>query len=271
VVLGAVLLTVPVLALAGQALRVGSLARERRMASLRLAGATRLDIRLVPGAEAGIAAPVGGLLAGPVYVLLWFLLGVLPPAGLRLMPEANSSDALAWIVVLLLAGVGGGLAGAIFQRRAVVEPLGVRRRATPPPPGWVNLAMLVFGMVLIVGGVTHPHLVSKGNDLLLLLQLLLGLLLLAFATGPRLVHGPGILLRKRGSVENSLPVGDSKSTRARPAGSGPCLPATVDAQARKGEGPRSMSPRAFDWTVRDDSVLPDASPAPSTASPMDSE
>jgi hypothetical protein len=31
----------------------------------------------------------------------------------------------------------------------------------------------------------------------------------------------------------------------------------------KGEGPRSMSPRAFGWTVRDDSVLPDASPAPS--------
>jgi hypothetical protein len=68
-----------------------------------------------PGAEAGIAALVGGLLAGPVYLLLWFLLGVLPSASLQLMPEANSSDALAWIVVLLLAGVGGGLAEPIFQ------------------------------------------------------------------------------------------------------------------------------------------------------------
>jgi hypothetical protein len=204
VVLGAILLTVPVLALAGQALRVGSLARERRMASLRLAGATRLDIRCVAGAEAGIAGLIGGLLAGPVYVLLWLLLGVLPPSGLRMMPEPDTRDALVWVVVLLLAGVGGGLAGAALQGRAVVEPLGVRRRATPPPPGLVNLGVLAFGFMLIAGGITHPHMVSRGSGMLLLLQLLLGLLLLAFAAGPRLVRRRGLLLRKRGGVEELL-------------------------------------------------------------------
>jgi hypothetical protein len=204
VVLGAILLTVPVLALAGQALRVGSLARERRMASLRLAGATRLDIRWVAGAEAGIAGLIGGLLAGPVYVLLWLLLGVLPPSGLRMMPEPDTRDALVWVVVLLLAGVGGGLAGAALQGRAVVEPLGVRRRATPPPPGLVNLGVLAFGFMLIAGGITHPHMVSRGSGMLLLLQLLLGLLLLAFAAGPRLVRRRGLLLRKRGGVEELL-------------------------------------------------------------------
>jgi hypothetical protein len=204
VVLGAILLTVPVLALAGQALRVGSLARERRMASLRLAGATRLDIRCVAGAEAGIAGLIGGLLAGPVYVLLWLLLGVLPPSGLRMMPEPDTRDALVWVVVLLLAGVGGGLAGAALQGRAVVEPLGVRRRATPTPPGLVNLGVLGFGFVLIVGGITHPGMVSSDSDMLLELQLLLGLLLLAFAAGPRLVRRRGLLLRKRAGVEELL-------------------------------------------------------------------
>jgi hypothetical protein len=204
VVLGAVLLTVPVLALAGQALRVGSLARDRRMASLRLAGATRLDIRWVAGAEAGIAGLIGGLLAGPVYVLLWLLLGVLPPSGLRMMPAPDTRDALVWVAVLLLAGVGGGLAGAALQGRATVEPLGVRRRATPPPPGMVNLGVLAFGFLLIAGGITHPGMVSRGGDMLLLLQLLLGLLLLAFAADPRLVRRRGLLLRKRAGMEELL-------------------------------------------------------------------
>jgi hypothetical protein len=40
-------------------------------------------------------------------------------------------------------------------------------------------------------------------------------------------------------------------------------PPPTPSPSNKGEGPRSMSPRAFGWTVRDDSVLPNASPAPS--------
>ena len=70
------LLTVPVFALAVQALRVGSVARDRRMASLRLAGATPSDVRVIAAAEAGGAALAGGLLAGPAYLLLWILAGV---------------------------------------------------------------------------------------------------------------------------------------------------------------------------------------------------
>jgi hypothetical protein len=53
------LLIVPVLALAVQSLRVGSVARDRRMAALRLAGATPRDIRIVAAAEAGGAAFAG--------------------------------------------------------------------------------------------------------------------------------------------------------------------------------------------------------------------
>ena len=204
VILGALLLTVPVLALAAQALRVGSLARERRMASLRLAGATRRDVRLIAGAEAGTAALVGGLLAGPVYLLLWLLLGVLPPAGLRLMPAPDPPDGYLWVMVLLLAAVGGGLAGAAVQGRAVIEPLGVRRRATPPPPGLVNLAVLALGVVLIVGALVDPFIVSGGSNALLLLDPLLGVLLLAFAGGPRLVRRRGHLLRNRGRAEELL-------------------------------------------------------------------
>ena len=69
----AFLLTVPVLALAAQALRVGSVARDRRMAALRLAGATPRDVRMIAAGEASFAALAGVAFAGPVYLLLWLL------------------------------------------------------------------------------------------------------------------------------------------------------------------------------------------------------
>ncbi len=89
----AFLLTVPVLALAAQALRVGSVARDRRMAALRLAGATPRDVRVIAAAEAGFAALAGVAFAGPVYVLLWLLVGVLPPParGCSTRPTGSTS------------------------------------------------------------------------------------------------------------------------------------------------------------------------------------
>ena len=107
VVLGAVLLTIPVLALALQALRVGFRPRERRMASLQLARATQGDVQLIAAAETGAAALLGAVLAGPAYLALWLLLGVLPPAGLRLVPAPALLDLVVWLA-LLPAGTAAG-------------------------------------------------------------------------------------------------------------------------------------------------------------------
>ena len=139
VVIGTLLLTVPVLALVVQALRVGSVARDRRMASLRLAGATPGDVRVIAALEAGAAALAGGLLAGPAYLVLWLLAGVIPPDGARMVDTPDALDALAWVVLVPLAAVAGTLAGAAIHGRAVVEPLGVRRRSRTAPPGRASL------------------------------------------------------------------------------------------------------------------------------------
>jgi hypothetical protein len=126
VMIGAGLLTVPVLAFAVQALRVGSVARDRRMAALRLAGATPRDVRAIAAAEASGAAFVGGLFAGWVYPLLWVLLGVLPPADLRLLPDPEVLDIAVWLGVagvLILCGVALGIEtpflGSFLSRTAV--------------------------------------------------------------------------------------------------------------------------------------------------------
>ena len=60
--LGAVLLVVPFSLLGWQALRTGTAARERRLAALSLAGATRAQLRRLAHLEGMRAAVIGGLL-----------------------------------------------------------------------------------------------------------------------------------------------------------------------------------------------------------------
>lgn len=201
VVLGAVLLTVPVLALAVQALRVGSLARERRMSSLRLAGATPGDVRRVAAAEAGGGALVGGLMAGPAYVVLWVLLGVLPSSGLRMMPTPDALDLLVWLVVAVAATVAGGVAGALAQGRVVTDPLGVRRRGSVSQPGRGNLVTLVAGLLLTALG---GYGLSFGFGFGAIIVLFGGLLMLAFSAAPRLVRRRGRQLARRSSARDLL-------------------------------------------------------------------
>ncbi len=198
VVTGALLLVVPVLALTVQALRMGSVARDRRMAALRLAGATPNEVRAVAAAEAARAAALGGLFAGPAYVVLWFVAGVLPPLGWRLVEPPDALDAAAWIALVpVLAAAGGVAAGALRERDT--------RSAGP---GRVNLAFLLTGVALIVvGGVLIASAPSEAPTLLAIL----GLLVVAFAAGPRLVLGCAVAAR-------AAPRAGSAARRAATAG-----------------------------------------------------
>lgn len=207
VVLGVALLLVPVLALAVQALRVGSVARDRRMASLRLAGATPGEVRRVSAAEAGTAGLLGGLLAGPAYLVLWLLLGVLPPVSARLVPAPDALDIIAWPVVIGLCAIGGALAGAAVEGRVASEALGVRRRARPAPPGRVGLAVLLAGAALVVGSFALvAGRLADGTlaEDLAVLMLVLGVVLTALAAGPRIVRAVGRRAAERGGAETLL-------------------------------------------------------------------
>jgi hypothetical protein len=206
VVTAALLLAVPVLALTVQALRVGSVARDRRMAALRLAGATPRDVRTIAGIEAGFAALAGGLLAGPAYLLLWLLVGKLPPDSARMLDEPDALDALAWAALVPLAALAGAVSGAAIHGRAVVEPLGVRHRVLPARPGRVSRSVLIAGIVLIgvgVGGAASGD-AAHTTVLALLLTMMLGLLLAAFAGGSRLVLARARALAQRPGIEALL-------------------------------------------------------------------
>lgn len=176
-VLAAVLLVVPFAALAGQALRVGSLAQQREAAQLALSGATPADLRRLRRSRAARAFGIGGLLAGPAYLLLWLLIGRALPFGSRLLPDLQGWLLLVWAAVaaglwLLGAAVGG-------RRRAAVAPLARTTSPDTPPSAarvWLTAAVAVLLPVAAFQ-------LSVDGGMLALALLLEGLLLLAVVSG----------------------------------------------------------------------------------------
>jgi hypothetical protein len=147
-VLAVVLLTVPVLLLLDQAVRLGSAGQHRRYTALAVAGATRRDLRGWAAVEVGGPALVGAVLGVPVWWLLRELLG----RGLAdhtgaVVPTTVGPGGWTVLVVVAVAAYGalvGRRAGS--RATAVVERGGVRR----PPRPW-PLLLLLAAVVATVG------------------------------------------------------------------------------------------------------------------------
>lgn len=134
--LGLALLAVPVAGLVHQANRLASATRERRLAALRLAGATPGDVRRLGALEGGLLALGGSLGGGALYVVT-HLAGPLPQVP----------------VVVALVTLGGVLSGARAGRHVVASPLGVARRARVRGPRVWDLLLFAAGVGLFVLGV----------------------------------------------------------------------------------------------------------------------
>jgi hypothetical protein len=126
------LMILPIAALLYQTGRLASADRERRLAALRLAGATPAEVRLLGALETTRSAAVGTVCGALAYVLLeWSVRGLLlhQPITAAGVPPALGLAAMA--LVIAVAAVSGLLAG----RHVITSPLGVTRRATRRPPG----------------------------------------------------------------------------------------------------------------------------------------
>ncbi|MFI7543715.1 FtsX-like permease family protein [Actinoplanes sp. NPDC049599] len=159
VVLTLLLLAVPVLFLAGQSIRFGSPARDRRLAAMRLAGATPGQAVLLAATETAVAALLGSVLGAGVFLALRALLDRTDAAGLRSLPTDVLPGGPAFVLVLLLVPVLAGLIGAFLLRRVIITPLGVvRRTRTKGPRLWPG--------VLIIAGVFAPFVFRPLGELL---------------------------------------------------------------------------------------------------------
>lgn len=75
---GVLLITLAPLTLLRQVLRMGTAAREQRLAGLRLAGATPADVRRLAGIEVGLPSFAGGLVGYLVFLGLRAVFGGVP-------------------------------------------------------------------------------------------------------------------------------------------------------------------------------------------------
>lgn len=192
VAFGAAVMALPAALLTLQALRLGTAARERRMAAFRLAGATPNQVRRVAAAEAALAGLIGGLLAGPVYLLAGLIVNELPRMA-RLVPPATSADVAVWAGLVLATTLLGAVAGWAMHRSLTDSLVAAYRGAARPRAG-TAATVLAAGAVVLAAGVVAALFGVVGAVVLLLGGGLLGL--------GRLVRWRG--RRLRGSADPSV-------------------------------------------------------------------
>jgi hypothetical protein len=144
------LLVLPVAAFLYQSGRLAAADRERRLAALRLAGATPREVRLLGALETTRAALIGTVAGAAVYLLVqWavrrMFLSPGSPADVG-VPPALCLAAMA--IVVIAAAVSGLLAG----RQVVATPLGVVRRAGHRPPRPYGYLLLAPPSLMMLGG-----------------------------------------------------------------------------------------------------------------------
>ena len=178
--------------------RLSAATRERRLAAIRLVGATREQTRWLAAAETGVAAAAGAV-AG--LALFYLLRG--PVAGLA--PTQNGVYAVdvappPLLTILVMLGVPVlAVATAVFAlRRVVTSPLGATRRALPRQVGWWRLVPLTVGMLMLVGAWYDRHdLLTGGTRGAVLLVGGAGLALVGLAVAAAAVARLGGLLLHR--------------------------------------------------------------------------
>ncbi|MFL1902935.1 ABC transporter permease [Streptomyces tauricus] len=153
VIVALLLLWVPVLGFLGQCARIGAVHRDRRLAGLRLAGATPGQVRRIAALESGLACLLGASVAAVFCALL--MLNVLQQG---FPPRAWAGFALVTCAVPLLAV----LVSVVALRRVVASPLGWVRRVRPGHGRAATLALVVpavlvgLGALLVVVRGTGP-------------------------------------------------------------------------------------------------------------------
>jgi hypothetical protein len=144
VVITLLLLAVPVLFLAGQSIRFGSPARDRRLAAMRLAGATPGQAVLIAATETAVASLLGSIVGTAVFLVLRQSLNARNGDGLLYLPSDQLPSVVSFLLVLLLVPVLAGLIGAFLLRRVIITPLGVVRRTRSKAPRlWPGVLILV--------------------------------------------------------------------------------------------------------------------------------
>ena len=203
VVLAVLLLVAPVLLLLHQVVLLGSAARNRRLAVLRITGATPVQARVRGAAELVLPAAAGTVLGVGLFLVLRALVGGTAVTrssswafdllwdGLRLIPTSVTPTWWEALAVCAVMTAGAGLLGWRAARPAATEPLPTARQVAeraPQPWGLVPVAVALVGFNIFGLEIDNTALM-----LVLVALAAVGLMLL----GPPLAHRAGRYVAER--------------------------------------------------------------------------
>ncbi|HEX5494309.1 MAG TPA: FtsX-like permease family protein [Mycobacteriales bacterium] len=141
------LLLIPVLVFLGQCARIAAARRDRRLAALRLAGATPGQVARIAATDTGVCCALGALAGLGGFLLLRAAVEAGHVAGTpRTLPTDVGLPVLETVAVVAAVPLLGVAASVLALRRVVATPLGlVRRRQVTAPAGWPAV-LLAFGV-----------------------------------------------------------------------------------------------------------------------------
>ncbi|WP_157362187.1 FtsX-like permease family protein [Haloechinothrix halophila] len=150
IVVGVVTLLFPILILIGASTRIAGAERDRRLAAIRLVGASARRVRRISAAESMVPAVLGLLLGGVLFLLARPVVAEFEFFGY----SAYASDIVpSPVLVALIVCVVPVLAitsALVAQRRLIVEPLGVVRQATARRRRlWWRLLLFGAGLAIL--------------------------------------------------------------------------------------------------------------------------
>ncbi|RLP95625.1 FtsX-like permease family protein [Micromonospora sp. CV4] len=184
------LLAIPVLALAGQCARLGAPTRDRRLAALRLAGATPGQVTRLAVLETGLASLLGTLVGLGAYLVGRKLLHRPDGQGQLALPTDVLPSVGAMAALVLGLPVIAALATTLMLRRVTTSPLGVTRQAARErgPRPWAGV-LIALGVVCFAAvqpmmyRLDDQHLVSRLVPLLFAVGGLLAMIGVVIGTG----------------------------------------------------------------------------------------
>jgi hypothetical protein len=151
---GVLAVVFPMLVLISTATRLAADRREERFAALRLVGGTPGDIRIVATVEAVLSAFLGAVLGTVIFLLVRPALGGAALVGTQYFESDLTPTVAGYIAMLIGVPIAAAIAALVSLRRVQISPLGVTRRATPKPPRFWRLVVLVICVGVFVYGLS---------------------------------------------------------------------------------------------------------------------
>ena len=204
--LASVALLAPIALLIAMTTRLTAATRDRRLAALRLAGATNKQVARLAAVESALAG-IGGVLAG---IALFFTFRPLA-TGVTFYddepwyPGDLTPSPLGFAAVLLGVPLVVAAATQLTLRRVAASPLGVARRTTGRPVrAWRVLPLVLAVPALVVAFTTEDSRAAIGSGNRSMLLTFGVLLVTLICAGPVITRACGLLLARSDSPARLL-------------------------------------------------------------------